>query len=80
MMKLHGYFDLDFAGDFHQRKSHFESVFKLAGGVVSAISKRQSIVAQSSTEAEYYSSAKAGQESEYLRQVLVEMGYKGEDA
>ena len=48
--------------------------------MVSAVSKRQSVVAQSSTEAEYYSGAKAGQESEYLRQVLNEMGYKGEDA
>ena len=80
MMKLHGFFDSDFAGDLHQRKSHSGSVFKLAGGVVSAVSKRQSVVAQSSTEAEYYSGAKAGQESEYLRQVLTEMGYKGEDA
>jgi Reverse transcriptase (RNA-dependent DNA polymerase) len=80
LMKLHGFFDSDFAGDLHQRKSHSGSVFKLAGGVVSAVSKRQSVVAQSSTEAEYYSGAKAGQESEYLRQVLNEMGYKGEDA
>ena len=38
------------------------------------------MIVQSSTEAEYYSGAKAGQESEYLRQVLAEMGYKGEDA
>ena len=30
-------------------------------------------------ESEYYSGTKAGQESEYLRQVLVEMGYKGKD-
>lgn len=77
LMKLQGYFDSDFAGDLHQRKSHSGSVFKLAGGVVSAVSKRQSIVAQSSTEAEYYSGAKAAQESEYLRQVLKELGYKG---
>jgi hypothetical protein len=79
-MKLHGYFDSDFAGDLYQRKSHSGSVFKLAGGVVSAVSKRQLVVAQSSTEAEYYSGAKAAQESEYLRQVLTELGYKGEDA
>ena len=79
LMKLHGYFDSDFAGDLDKRKSHSGSVFKLAGGVVSAVSKRQSVVAQSSTEAEYYSSVKAAQESEYLRYVLEEMGYKGED-
>ena len=48
--------------------------------MVSTISKRQSVVAESSTEAEYYSGAKAGQESEYLRQVLAKMGYKGKDA
>jgi hypothetical protein len=40
MIKLHGYFDLDFTSDLYQRKSHSRSVFKLAGGVVSAISKR----------------------------------------
>ena len=47
--------------------------------MVSTISKRQSVIAQSSTETEYYSGAKTGQESEYLCQVLAEMGYKGED-
>jgi hypothetical protein len=80
LIKLHGFFDSDFTGDLHQRKSHSGSVFKLARGVVLAVSKRQSVVTQSSTEAEYYSGAKASQESEYLRQVLNEMGYKGEDA
>jgi hypothetical protein len=78
-MKLHGYFDSDFAGDLYTRKSHSGSVYMLAGGVVSGVSKRQTIVAQLSMEAEYYSGAKAGMESEYLRQVLVEMGYKEPD-
>jgi hypothetical protein len=80
LMKLHGFFNFDFAGNLYQYKSYFKSVFKLAKRVVLAVSKRQSVVIQFNTEAEYYSGVKAGQESEYLHQVLNEMGYKGKDA
>jgi len=40
MMKLYGYFNLDFASDLHQCKLYSRSVFKLARGVVFIISKR----------------------------------------
>ena len=44
IMKLYNYFDSDFTGNLYQYKSHSGSVFKLAGRVVSTISKYQSII------------------------------------
>jgi hypothetical protein len=51
---LHGYSDSDFAGDVELRKSTSGYVFFFAGGIISVQSKRQSITALSTTEAEYY--------------------------
>ena len=42
-------------------------------------SKRQQIVAQSTTEAEYYSLAKAISEVLWLRQILDQIMYEGGD-
>ena len=63
---LHGYSDSDFAGDVEQRKSTSGYVFLFAGGVISSQSKRQSITALSTTEAEYYSLYKATVEAAWL--------------
>ena len=79
-MKLHTYFDASYASDHTTLKSHSGSLHKLAGGVITATSKQQSIVAQSSTEAEYVAGARNAMESAYIRQVLEELGYTGEDA
>ena len=53
-------------------------VFMLAGGPVSWSSKRQSVVAHSSTEAEYYALGGAAREAAWLRELLDEMGYPHE--
>lgn len=60
---LHGYSDSDFAGDIELRRSTSGFVFFFVGGVISCQSKRQSVTALSSTEAEYYALCKATQEA-----------------
>ena len=50
-MTIHGFVDLDWAGDLDQRRSTSGYVFNLFGGAVSWMSKKQSVVALSTTEA-----------------------------
>jgi hypothetical protein len=79
-MILMGYSDADYAGYHYTFKSTSGYVFKFAGGVISCQIKRQSIVALSSTESEYYGLAKAAMEAAWLRQLFKELRYKGKDA
>ena len=51
----------------------------LAGGPISWQSKRQSVVAQSSTEAEYIAMSELAKEGAWLRYLLVGLHYKGQD-
>ena len=76
---LHGYSDSDFAGDVEQRKSTSGYVFLFAGGVISSQSKRQSITALSTTEAEYYSLYKAIVEAAWLRYIFKELSWNLKD-
>src|SRR5947208_16269588 len=77
--RLHSYCDVDFVGDKLMRKLVSGNVYFFTGGVVSHSSKRQQIVAQLTTEAEYYSLAKAISEALWLRQILDQMMYEGGD-
>jgi len=77
---LHGYSDSDFAGDIELRKSTSGFVYFMAGGIISAQSKRQSITALSTTEAEYYGLAKAVMEATWLRETLKQLKYQNPDA
>ena len=56
------YTDSDYAGDRHTYKSTSGYVSFLAGGPISWQSKRQSVVAQSSTEAEYIAMSELAKE------------------
>mmetsp|Transcript_5076 Transcript_5076/g.15008 ORF Transcript_5076/g.15008 Transcript_5076/m.15008 type:complete len:219 (-) Transcript_5076:79-735(-) len=64
------YVDPDWAGDLDTRKSRTGFVVTLVGAPISWYSGLQSIVAVSSTEAEYLALATAGVEVVYLRQLL----------
>ena len=75
---LIGYSDADWAGDVGSRKSVNGYIFLLSGGVVSWRSQRQSVVALSSTEAEYVAMTAACKEMVWLRQLLEDMGFKQE--
>ena len=65
-----GYTDADWAGDDIERKSTSGYVFKYAGSSFSWSSKRQSIVAASTVEAEYISMSKCVREALWLRKLM----------
>ncbi|KOM58517.1 hypothetical protein LR48_Vigan11g155100 [Vigna angularis] len=73
---VRGYVDSDYAGDLDKRKSTTGYVFKLAGGVVSWLSKLQTVVALSTTEAEYMAATQACKEAIWIQRLLEELGHK----
>jgi hypothetical protein len=74
-----GYSDSDWAGDPHSRRSTSGYVFFLYGGAITWKSTRQKAVTVSSTEAEYYGLTNAAKEAAWLRKLLIELQYTGED-
>eukprot|EP00253_Pinus_taeda_P029824 PITA_29824 len=56
VLDIHGFVDADWAGDLDQRRSTSGYMFNLFGGAVSWMSKKQSVAALSTTEAEYMAS------------------------
>jgi hypothetical protein len=73
------YTDSDYAGDRHTYRSTSGYVSFVAGGPASWQSKRQSVVAQSSTEAEYIAMSELAKEGAWLRYLLEGLNYKGPD-
>ena len=66
--------DNDYAGDLDNRRSTSGFVFMLGSGVVSRSSKKQSVVAFSTTEAEYIAAALCVCQCVLLRRVLEKLG------
>src|SRR5271167_4009163 len=64
---IHGFVDSDWAGDIDKRRSTSGYVFTMFGGAISWMSKRQPVVALSTTEAEYMAATHACKESIWLR-------------
>ncbi|KAH9648557.1 hypothetical protein KPL70_025642 [Citrus sinensis] len=73
---VRGYVDSDFAGDLDKRKSTTGYVFTLAGVAVSWVSKLQTVVALSTTEAEYMAATQACKEAIWIQRLLEELGHK----
>ncbi|KAH9671138.1 hypothetical protein KPL70_017236 [Citrus sinensis] len=73
---VRGYVDSDFAGDLDKRKSTTGYVFTLAGATVSWVSKLQTVVALSTTEAEYMAATQACNEAIWIQRLLEELGHK----
>ena len=71
---LHGFSDADWAGCVDSRKSTSGYAFFLGKSLISWASKKQSIVALSSTEAEYVALCSATQETVWLRNLLQDIG------
>jgi hypothetical protein len=63
---LVGYTDSDFAGDRADRKSQGGHIFKVYGAPISWLSRKQGLVAFSTTEAEYIACSDATREAEWL--------------
>eukprot|EP00253_Pinus_taeda_P009468 PITA_09468 len=70
---LSGYTDSDWVGSVDDRKSTVGYVFSLGSGAVTWTSKKQQVVALSSTEAEYRGAVKASYEAVWLRRMLADM-------
>lgn len=72
--EFEAYTDSDYAGDLDDRKSTSGSVFLMAGGAVSWSSKKQPIVALSTTEAEYIAAVSCATQGIWMTRVLGEFG------
>ena len=73
MLDIHGFVDADWAGDLDQRSTS-GYVFNLFGGAVSWKSKKQSVVALSTTKAEYMVATHASKEAVWLQTLCSSMG------
>ena len=67
------YSDTDYAGDVNDRKSTSGFVFLKNGAAISWRSKKQSVVAQSTAEAEYVALFYAAQQCVWFREILVSL-------
>lgn len=65
--ELHGYSDADWGGCLESRKSTSGYVFKLCDGPISWASRKQTVVAKSTCEAEYIALSEACKEAAWLR-------------
>ena len=73
---LHGFADANWAGCIDSRKSTSGEFFQIGNCAVSWRSKKQSVVALSSCEAEYVSLCSATQEAVWLRRLLKSIGFE----
>eukprot|EP00253_Pinus_taeda_P019467 PITA_19467 len=73
VLDIHGFVDANWVGDLDQRRSTSGYVFNLFGGVVSWMSKKQSVVALSTTEAEYMVATHASKEEFWLQRLCSSM-------
>jgi hypothetical protein len=67
--KVQGFTDSDFADDTTDRKSQGAYVFRVLGTAISWQSRKQNMVALSTTEAEYMAFTEAAREALWLRQL-----------
>ena len=73
---LQGYVDADMVGDRDNRRSTTGYVFTVGGTTISWVSKIQSVVALSTTEAEYVAATEASKEMIWLQRFMDELGKK----
>ena len=69
-----GYVDADYAGDLDKRRSLTRYVFTLFGCTVSWKAQLQSVVALSTTEAEYIAATEGVKEAMWLKRLVGELG------
>lgn len=74
-LNLIGFSDSDYAADIDTRRSTSGYIFKLANGSITWMSKRQTCVSLSTTEAEYIAACLAVKESIWIQKLLCDLGY-----
>jgi hypothetical protein len=72
-VEVHGYTDSDFSGDQDEKKSTAGYIFMIEGASISWSSKKQSIVALSSCEAEYVAASYAACQAAWIEMLLEEL-------
>ena len=72
-VQLVGYTDADWAGSDEEMRSISGSCFTLGSGIINWFSKRQTVVAQSTAEAEYVAAAKSANQAVWLRKVMADV-------
>eukprot|EP00253_Pinus_taeda_P018448 PITA_18448 len=73
-LDIRGFVDANWAGDLDQRRSTNGYVFNLFGGAVSWMSKKQFVVALSTTEVKYMAATHARKEAVWLQRLCSSMG------
>ena len=76
VLNIHGFVDADWVGDLDQRRSTSGYVFSLFGGAISWMSKKQAVVALSTTKAEYMAATHASKEAIWLQRLCSKIGFK----
>ena len=71
--KLFGFSDADWAGDIDSRHSTTRNLFIMSGAAISWLSRKQLVVALSTTEAECIALCTATQEAVWLRRLLLDI-------
>jgi len=74
VLDIHGFVEVDQVGDLDQRRSTSGYVFNLFGGAVSWMNAKQSVVALSTTEAEYMAAIYESKEAVWLQRLCSSMG------
>lgn len=74
-ISIQGYVVSDWAGDIDSRRSTNGYIFMLNGGAISWMSKRQPVVALSTTEVEYMAATHACKEVVWLRHLSSDIGF-----
>lgn len=72
-MRLHGYFDVDWAGSVVDLKSTFGCYFPLVSTSISWMSRKQKSIALSTTKVEYIAASMASCEAFWLRKLFSEL-------
>ena len=75
VLDIDGFVYVDWARDLDCRRSTSGYVFKLFGGAISWMSKRQVVVALSTTEAEYMASTHASKEAYGYKDCVQVLGW-----
>jgi len=70
---FHGYTDADFAGDKEDRKSTSGHIFLMGNSPISWYSKKQTIVATSTAEAEFISASECIKKALWFRNIIYEL-------
>jgi len=77
--KVLSYTDSDYAGDLDDRKSTLGFVFLMCGGAIAWSSKKQPIVALSTTEAEYIAAVSCATQGIWMKRILDKIGKNHDD-